>query len=606
MNRFVFFVYLFLITFNAFAQTISISSFRLLESDLTANTMGTMEKDQNGEVAALIKVVTTQTGFTFDSGTMGIVKTIQKPSEIWVYVPHGIKKMTISHPQLGLLRDYYLNIPIDAARTYEMVLSTGTIQTIVKQNADGQYLVMTIEPKNSIVFIDDVEVEVTNGVVSKLLSYGKHSYRITAPLYQSDAGIIDMAKSKIERRISLKPNYGIVSISTTPENGADVYVDNEETPIGKTPMYTKKLLSGLHSFKVKKSGYNTKDVNMEVKGDGSTQSIQITMEQNFGILNVHVPENCDLYVNDEKKDINTWDGRLSEGLYYLEARRPSHHSSTMTVTVSKSKTQNIDMPDPIPILGILDVSSTPIDALVMIDGKQLGKTPNVYNDILVGPHVLTIKLNGYKDITDSIVIKESEVSKLSYQLERYTTNSENINDDKGIKTKDGGLYYGDFRNFQGRLIPYGKGITVYENGNKYEGEYVNGKRQGFGVYTFADGEKYEGEWDRDQQHGSGKYYYRDSYNHYYDGQWDHDYMHGHGVIYYANADKFEGDFSLDEREGKGCFTFADGTILIGIWHKDSCVSIESLKTNKGENVEKEQVKKYLSNVWAGTRGLINN
>ena len=102
------------------AQTISVSSFKLLDTDLTANTTGTMEKDQNGETAALIKVVTTQTGFIFDGGALGIVKTMQKPSEIWVYVPRGLKKITISHPQLGILRDYYLNVPIEAARTYEM------------------------------------------------------------------------------------------------------------------------------------------------------------------------------------------------------------------------------------------------------------------------------------------------------------------------------------------------------------------------------------------------------------------------------------------------------------------------------------------------------
>ena len=113
-----------LFSLHCLAQTISVSSFKLLDTDLTANTAGTMEQDQNGEIAALIKVVTTQTGFTFDGGSLGIVKTIQKPSEIWVYVPRGLKKITIAHPQFGLLRDYYLNIPIEAARTYELVLST--------------------------------------------------------------------------------------------------------------------------------------------------------------------------------------------------------------------------------------------------------------------------------------------------------------------------------------------------------------------------------------------------------------------------------------------------------------------------------------------------
>ena len=78
-----------------FSQSISVGSFKLLESDLTANTAGTMEQDQNGETAALIKVVTTQTGFTFDGGSLGIVKTKQTPGEVWIYVPRGSKKITI-------------------------------------------------------------------------------------------------------------------------------------------------------------------------------------------------------------------------------------------------------------------------------------------------------------------------------------------------------------------------------------------------------------------------------------------------------------------------------------------------------------------------------
>ena len=141
------------------AQSLSISSFRLLDSDLTANTTGTIEKDQNGEIAAIIKVVTTQTGFTFDGGSLGIVKTIQKPSEIWVYVPRGLRKITISHPQLGMLRDYYFNIPIEAARTYEMILVSGEVQTIVKQTRSSQFVVFQLEPSNAIVEIDGEMLE---------------------------------------------------------------------------------------------------------------------------------------------------------------------------------------------------------------------------------------------------------------------------------------------------------------------------------------------------------------------------------------------------------------------------------------------------------------
>ena len=121
------------------SQTLSVASFKPLTNDLTANIAGSQEKDQNGDIAALIKVVTSQTGFSFEGGMAGIVKTRQEVGEIWVYVPHGIKKFTIKHPQLGMVRDYYFPCAIEAARTYELVLTSGEIQTTIKQDIGVSY-----------------------------------------------------------------------------------------------------------------------------------------------------------------------------------------------------------------------------------------------------------------------------------------------------------------------------------------------------------------------------------------------------------------------------------------------------------------------------------
>ena len=35
---------------------------------------------------------------------------------------------------------------------------------------------------------------------------------------------------------------------------------------------------------------------------------------------------------------------------------------------------------------------------------------------------------------------------------------------------------------------------MFQNGNKYEGDYLNGKANGKGVYTWLSGEVYDGEW----------------------------------------------------------------------------------------------------------------
>ena len=90
---------------GAYAQQISVKSFRALPTDMDARQNYPL-KDQNGEVCAIIKVVTTEKGFTFDIGTLGITKTEQKASEIWVYVPHGAKRISVFHDKLGQLRDY--------------------------------------------------------------------------------------------------------------------------------------------------------------------------------------------------------------------------------------------------------------------------------------------------------------------------------------------------------------------------------------------------------------------------------------------------------------------------------------------------------------------
>ena len=134
------------------AQEMSIEGFRLLETDLTANTKGTSLQDQNGETAALIKVVTIQTGFSFDCGSIGVVRVIEMPAEIWVYIPRGTKKITISHSQIGLIRDYFFPVPIEAGRTYELILKTkdlpiqGYISQMPETETNSQNIENDIHP----------------------------------------------------------------------------------------------------------------------------------------------------------------------------------------------------------------------------------------------------------------------------------------------------------------------------------------------------------------------------------------------------------------------------------------------------------------------------
>ncbi|MNE87643.1 MORN repeat protein [compost metagenome] len=52
--------------------------------------------------------------------------------------------------------------------------------------------------------------------------------------------------------------------------------------------------------------------------------------------------------------------------------------------------------------------------------------------------------------------------------------------------------------------PHGKGKLMYlnvsnETCNYYEGDFVNGQREGYGVFYYADGSKYEGCWQNNMK-----------------------------------------------------------------------------------------------------------
>ena len=53
------------------------------------------------------------------------------------------------------------------------------------------------------------------------------------------------------------------------------------------------------------------------------------------------------------------------------------------------------------------------------------------------------------------------------------------------------------------------GSITAPNGNKYVGEFKDGKRNGQGTYTWADGRKYVGEFKDEKRHGQGTFTFPD-------------------------------------------------------------------------------------------------
>ena len=357
-KAFIIIIYI-LVSIYGYSQTISVSSFKLLDTDLTANTAGTIEVDQNGETAALIKVVTTQTGFTFDGGALGIVKTVQKPSEIWVYVPRGLKKITISHPHLGMLRDYYLNIPIEAARTYEMILVAGEVHTVVKQARTSQYVVFKLTPPNAVVELDGELLQTTDGTATKMMKFGSYTYKVQAPNYLSEAGIINIndPKNKHVVIINLKPNYSVVTFKV--DGDAEIWLNGELK--GKSS-WTGNLGAGTYEIETKKTNHRsistTKDIT--ITHEPQTINLQSPMPI-YGEADINsAPAMADIYI--DGKEMGQTPQTFSDlliGRHQLRVSKKGYKDYSASLIVKEGEITMVSASlEPLPVENIADKTSS--------------------------------------------------------------------------------------------------------------------------------------------------------------------------------------------------------------------------------------------------------
>lgn len=395
------------------AQQITVKSFRKLDSDLSAR--GSEGRtDQNGDKCAILKVVTTENGFVFEPDALGLVGSVKKIGEIWLYVPYGAKRLTIKHDKLGVLRDYLYPERIEKACVYEMVLTTGRVVTTVEEDIGGQWLVVTAEPREATVYIDDVYEATVEGMVQKFVSLGRHTYRAEHALYHAEAGQIEVkAEQKAELQIKLKPAFGYIEVSSVPESGARVRIDGKE--VGRTPFRSEALASGEHRVEVLKELYQPVRKVVPVK-DGETVQAVMELTATYGEVEFTTAAEAEVWINNEQKGKGRWSGRLNAGIYVVEVRQLAHRTRRQSVEIKAGESYTLTLPAPQPIYGILNISSVPGGATIRLNGKEYGRTPLVIKEVLIGRQLLELSKSGYATVRQEVTVEEGKVLPLRLSL----------------------------------------------------------------------------------------------------------------------------------------------------------------------------------------------
>lgn len=336
-----------------------------------------------------------------------------KIGELYLYISaEAATVLEIKHPDYGKTV-FTFPEPLCDFCAYELVVVyiSNQKEDTAPQNT---YLTVSADQDNAIIYIDDEYAGMKEA--TKSVGIGStHSWRIECDLYHTENGTVtieDRESFFIEKQ--LRQAYGFLSVTTEPESGAIVFIDNKN--VGTTPYSSDKMASGTYNVRVVKEMYKTTEQTVTVT-DGNTTEAKLSMPANFVNVTIKTDEHSDIYLDNEYKGKGSWSGRLVEGPHYAEARKTSHETSSKNFTVTLGNDLNIDIEAPKPIYGYLDIMTTPLRADVYIDGKNYGKTPKVITDLLIGNHKLRIEKEGCAPLTKDIVIKEGETLSLNETLQ---------------------------------------------------------------------------------------------------------------------------------------------------------------------------------------------
>lgn len=163
--------------------------------------------------------------------------------------------------------------------------------------------------------------------------------------------------------------------------------------------------------------------------------------------------------------------------------------------------------------------------------------------------------------------------------------------------------------YQGDIIngkKEGKGLLIDLNGDIFEGIFINDKKEGFGVYLFESGKKYVGQFRNDildgvgsyffingseyygeifetEMHGFGNYHYPSGS--YYVGEFKNGEMDGIGTLYFSGNERYEGEFKNDNMNGIGKYFYADGDYFEGEFSNDVKNGFGITYYSNGERIE---------------------
>jgi hypothetical protein len=275
-------------------------------------------------------------------------------------------------------------------------------------------------PAGAIATIDGGSSQYTPTTFSSVKAGTSHTIHISMSGYQSyttSAYVTAGQTATVDAYLSpITPTTGSLNINTVPK-GADIYIDGRF--VAESPHVVTNLAPGSHTLRLHKAGYD-EYVSTVVVNAGQQKALTITLNRQYpgvGSLEVmSVPSGSSVYLDGTymgQTPLNSYLDLTSilKGTHSLLVRHTDFQDNTQQVTVKGGDVVRLNVqltpnaPSPTPdTTGQIVIASTPSSADVYIDNVFRGITPVTLSDISAGAHLVTLKLTGYTDASQTVTV----------------------------------------------------------------------------------------------------------------------------------------------------------------------------------------------------------
>jgi len=303
-----------------------------------------------------------------------------------------------------------------AVSTILMLASVPLAAAGPGKTCQGWIAVESLPDDGAFVFLDGKDTGKQTPTTLKNVPCGKHMVGISKLLYSgSKTKVTVSGQEVVKARLTLKPNFAPVDIGSVPP-GAALSLDAKA--VGEAPLKIARMEAGQHEIRASFPDYKDAVIRFKLK-PGKKVTLKLKLIPTFGglVISSSPEDAANVFLDgDELGTTPLTLKRVVLGKHTIRVVKDLFKPFKAAVQVRAGKLSKVHA-RLIPVYGTLGVTSKPAGAVVLVDGKERGRTP-VTLKLGSGEHELLVKgtEGALGSVSRKVLVKQGKKGRLVIKL----------------------------------------------------------------------------------------------------------------------------------------------------------------------------------------------